>query len=166
MSRPHMLLQIYISNFYITCKDGFLGTMLLVILSWWRRALQDQALNLGESMPLRLVLKMKAMETTLSRLQVHYLVHACGAFWHANISASCLCTPRHSCVCVCCLLACTRMRRVCESLHLHIGVHSQGVTRVDDPVASIDLCQELEAEDQAAAAGMIPVLPVLSKVPM
>ena len=52
------------------------------------------------------------------------------------------------------------------SLHLHVGVHSQGVTRVDDPVASIDLCQELEAEDQAAAAGMIPVLPVLSKVPM
>ena len=50
-----------------------LGAMLLVILSWWsRRALQDQALNLGETMPLLLVLKMKAMKTTLSRLQVHY----------------------------------------------------------------------------------------------
>ena len=68
-----MLLQINISHFYITCKAGFLGAMLLVILSWWsRRALQDQALNLGETMPLLLVLKMKAMKTTLSRLQVHY----------------------------------------------------------------------------------------------
>jgi hypothetical protein len=32
----------------------------------------------------------------------------------------------------------------------------QGVTRVDDPVESIDLCQDEEAA--AAAAGMIPVL--------
>ena len=37
----------------------------------------------------------------------------------------------------------------------------QGVTRVDDPVASIDLCQE--ADVAAAVAGMIPVL---KKVPM
>ena len=41
------------------------------------------------------------------------------------------------------------------SLHLHVGVHSQGVTRVDDPVASIDLCQEADAA--AAVAGMFPV---------
>jgi hypothetical protein len=40
----------------------------------------------------------------------------------------------------------------------------QGVTRVDDPVASIDLCQEAESRQQqlqhveAAVAGMIPVL--------
>jgi len=32
----------------------------------------------------------------------------------------------------------------------------QGVTRVDDPVESIDLCQDEEVA--AAAAGMIPVL--------
>jgi hypothetical protein len=32
----------------------------------------------------------------------------------------------------------------------------KGVTRVDDPVESIDLCQEEEVV--AAAAGMIPVL--------
>jgi hypothetical protein len=48
---------------------GFLGAiraMLLVILSWLRNAMF-------------LVLKMKVMKTTLSRLQVHYLVHVCGA---------------------------------------------------------------------------------------
>jgi hypothetical protein len=32
----------------------------------------------------------------------------------------------------------------------------QGVTRVDDPVASFDLCQEADVAD--AVAGMIPVL--------
>ena len=52
------------------------------------------------------------------------------------------------------------------SLHLHVGVHSQGVTRVDDPVASIDLCQEADAA--AAVAGMFfqCMMPVLSKVPI
>jgi hypothetical protein len=46
-------------------------------------------------------------------------------------------------------------------LFMYLGVSvcvraSAGVTRVDDPVASIDLCQE--ADVAAAVAGMIPVL--------
>jgi hypothetical protein len=95
-----------------------------------------------------------------------------------TITGACLCPygvlPRalHSCLCVV-LCVCVRARvraRFCplflcsctdvfslsffdfSSFHRML----QGVTRVDDPVESIDLCQDEEAA--AAAAGMIPVL--------
>jgi len=95
-----------------------------------------------------------------------------------TITGACLCLysvlPQvlHSCLCVVfCVCVCARARAFLSlvslcgcpdifglSLFLFSSFHRmlQGVTRVDDPVVSIDLCKEEEVV--AAAAGMIPVL--------
>ena len=65
-----------------------------------------------------------------------------------NNGYSCLCKQNNAHACSKCYLHLFRIPSLQHML--------QGVTRVDDPVASFDLCQE--ADVAAAVAGMIPVL--------